>query len=189
MTHDRARRLVVLLAALTALVVAGCAGVSTTPGPHTLGAQNRVGAFNIPALTIVVPAASQSSCSRPGFTASTIGTASGFCVATEGGSEGFSSFSAAKRALGSPGEGNVYDHVVEQSQIGRSGFSPEQIHNPDNLNPVPAEVNQLNANYYSTKQPFSYPGTVRDWLTGQSFEDQFSFGQNVTQQIENGEIP
>jgi hypothetical protein len=110
-------------------------------------------------------------------------------IAGDEGSEGFTSFGAAKRALGSPGDGNVYDHVVEQSQIERSGFSPEQIHNPDNLNPVSADVNQLKANYYSTKQPFSQPGTVRDWLTGQSFEDQFSFGQNVTKQIENGEIP
>jgi hypothetical protein len=108
---------------------------------------------------------------------------------TEEGTEGFSSFSAAKTALGSPGEGNVYDHVVEQSQIGRSGFSPEQIHNPDNLNPVSAEVNQLKANYYSTKQPFTNGGTVRDWLTGQPFEDQFGFGQEVTEQIQNGDVP
>jgi len=47
--------------------------------------------------------------------------------------QGYSSFSAAKRAMGSPGEGNVFDHVVEQSQIGRSGFAPEEIHNPFNM--------------------------------------------------------
>ncbi|MDQ4504630.1 hypothetical protein, partial [Sinomonas sp. ASV322] len=40
--------------------------------------------------------------------------------------EGFNSFRAAKRALPSPGTGNVYDHIVEQSQIGRSGFDPAQ---------------------------------------------------------------
>ena len=102
---------------------------------------------------------------------------------------GYSSFSAAKNALGSPGSGNVYDHVVEQSQMGRSGFSAQQIHNPENLNPVPSRLNQVKANYYSSKQFFTGNGTVRDWLSGQSFEDQWTFGMDTTQQIFSGEIP
>lgn len=52
--------------------------------------------------------------------------------------EGYSSFSAAERAMGSPGQGNVFDHVVEQSQIKRSGFAAEAVHNPFNMNPVSA---------------------------------------------------
>lgn len=44
---------------------------------------------------------------------------------------------AATRGMGSAGEGNVYDHIVEQSQIGRSGFAPEIIHIPANLRSVP----------------------------------------------------
>ena len=56
---------------------------------------------------------------------------------------GYSSFRAAKADLGSPGAGNVYDHVVEQSQVARSGFTPEEIHNPFNLDPVPRGINQL----------------------------------------------
>jgi hypothetical protein len=71
--------------------------------------------------------------------------------------------------LGSPGEGNVYDHVVEQSQIDRSGFDPRVIHHPDNLEPVLARVNQIKANYYSSKQPFTDGMTVREWLSGQSY--------------------
>jgi hypothetical protein len=99
---------------------------------------------------------------------------------------GYSSFRAAKADLGSPGAGNVYDHVVEQSQIGRSGFAPEEIHNPFNMNPVSAETNQLKANYYSSKQFFTGGGTVRDWLTGQSFVDQYEFGMDVRSRIEQG---
>ena len=99
---------------------------------------------------------------------------------------GYRSFSAAKRALGSPGEGNVFDHVVEQSQIGRSGLSPEEIHNPFNMDPVFSETNQLKANYYSSKQFFTNGGTVRDWLTGQSFADQYEFGMDVLMRIEQG---
>ena len=100
--------------------------------------------------------------------------------------EGFNSFRAAKRALPSPGEGNVYDHVVEQSQIGRSGFDPREIHNPYNLNPVPAAVNQAKANYYSSIRPFTGGQTVRGWLSGQSFADQYSFGMDITSLIERG---
>jgi len=103
--------------------------------------------------------------------------------------QGFRSFSAAKRALPDPGDGNVYDHIVEQSQIGRSGFAPEDIHNIDNLDPVPAWVNQLKANYYSSIRDFTDGVTVRDWLTGQSFEAQRNFGLDVTQQILNEQIP
>jgi len=99
---------------------------------------------------------------------------------------GYSSFGAAKNAMGSPGAGNVFDHVVEQSQIGRSGFSPEEIYSPFNMNPVSAGTNQLKANYYSTKQFFTGGGTVRDWLNGQSFADQYEFGMDVLRRIENG---
>jgi RHS repeat-associated protein len=100
--------------------------------------------------------------------------------------EGYSSFSAAKRAMGSPGDGNVFDHVVEQSQIGRSEFTAEEIHNPFNMNPVSARTNQLKANYYSSKQPFTDGGTVRDWLTGQSFQEQYEFGMDILVKIASG---
>jgi RHS repeat-associated protein len=100
--------------------------------------------------------------------------------------KGYTSFRAAKRALPSPGEGNVYDHVVEQSQIGRSGFDPRAIHNPYNLNPVPVAVNQAKANYYASIRPFTGGQTVRAWLAGQSFADQYAFGMDITSQIQRG---
>jgi hypothetical protein len=79
-------------------------------------------------------------------------------------------------AVDPAGDRMVYDHVVEQSQVVRSGFSKGLINSPANLAPVATQVNQQKANYYSTKQDFSYPLTVRDWLTGQSFEAQLDFG-------------
>jgi hypothetical protein len=99
---------------------------------------------------------------------------------------GYSSFRAAKADLGSPGAGNVYDHVVEQSQVARSGFTPEEIHNPFNLDPVPRGINQLKANYYSSIRPFTGGMTVRDWLTGQSFADQYEFGMDTLMYLTNG---
>ena len=80
----------------------------------------------------------------------------------------------------------MFDHVVEQSQVGRSSFAPKEIHNPFNMNPVSAGTNQLKANYYSTKQSFTGGGTVRDWLSGQSFSDQYTFGMDVLSRIGNG---
>jgi len=99
---------------------------------------------------------------------------------------GYSSFRAAKANLGSAGPGRVFDHVVEQSQIGRSGLAPELIHHPFNLNPVGAEINQLKANYYSSIRPYTGGRTVRDWLTGQSFEDQYEFGMEIVNRLQNG---
>ncbi|WP_141892291.1 RHS repeat-associated core domain-containing protein [Microbacterium kyungheense] len=102
--------------------------------------------------------------------------------------QGYGSFGAAKRALGSPGPGNVYDHVVEQSQIARSGFAPQMIHNPVNMKPVPAQVNQIKANYYSRKFDWTNGGTVRDWLTGQPYGVQHEFGLRVLEDILVGAI-
>jgi len=76
--------------------------------------------------------------------------------------------------------------VVEQSQIARSGFASEEINNPFNLNPVPRGINQLKANYYASKQIFTQGGTVRDWLTGQTFADQYEFGMDILMRIQNG---
>ncbi|SEB46142.1 RHS repeat-associated core domain-containing protein [Arthrobacter woluwensis] len=102
--------------------------------------------------------------------------------------EGFSSFRSAKRSMGSPGDGNVYDHVVEQSQISdkRSGFDPRIIHNPRNLNPVPSAINQAKANYYSSVRGFTSNKTIRDWLSGQSFREQYNFSMRITDIIQNG---
>jgi hypothetical protein len=37
-----------------------------------------------------------------------------------------------------------------------------------------------------SKQFFTGGGTVRDWLTGQSFADQYEFGTDVLGRIQNG---
>jgi hypothetical protein len=68
---------------------------------------------------------------RPVRGPSQLQVAAGSCAAAEAGAKaelpsGYSSFSAAKRDMGSPGQGNVFDHVVEQSQIRRSGFAPDE---------------------------------------------------------------
>lgn len=70
--------------------------------------------------------------------------------------KGFNSFRDLKAELGSPGEGNAWHHIVEQSQIGKSGFSSNEV--------------------------FTGGQTVRQWLTGQSFQEQFDFGMDLLKQ-------
>lgn len=62
------------------------------------------------------------------------------------------------------------------------------MHNPYNMKAVPASVNQVKANYYSRKFWWTDGGTVRDWLSGQSYDAQYSFGLRVLADVEAGVI-
>jgi hypothetical protein len=96
---------------------------------------------------------------------------------------GFNSFNALKRHLGPAGQGNHWHHIVEQSQIKKSGFSAQQIHNTANVVRVSqATHNQITA-YYNSKRSFTNGMTVRNWLAGQSFEVQHNFGIQVLRQF------
>ncbi|WMJ23171.1 hypothetical protein RBG61_00505 [Paludicola sp. MB14-C6] len=98
--------------------------------------------------------------------------------------KGFDSFNDAKKFLGSPGEGNQWHHIVEQSQIQKSGFSNQLIQNTDNLIAVDKATHAKISGYYNTKS-FDFTGglSVRDWLAGQSYEKQYEFGMNVLKQF------
>jgi len=91
----------------------------------------------------------------------------------------FKSFKAMKRQLGPPGKGNVWHHIVEQRAPNVERFGPEALHNTQNVVPVPRQVNQAIANYYSTKQSFTAGLTVRNWLGYQSWRDQYEFGRTM----------
>jgi hypothetical protein len=80
MSAANARRLLLLLAALTAVLLA-----CTSPALAATGAQNRVGAFNQAASTPARDLAAGSSCTHQGSILPSARSASGFCVATEGG--------------------------------------------------------------------------------------------------------
>ena len=99
--------------------------------------------------------------------------------------KGFNSFKDLKAELGSPGEGNAWHHIVEQSQIGKSGFSSNEVNNINNIISIPHGKGTVHAKisgYYSSKQFFTGGQTVRQWLTGQSFQEQFDFGMDLLKQ-------
>ena len=100
-------------------------------------------------------------------------------AAAGGSGTGYSSMSAFKRANGSAGEGYEWHHIVEQSQIKKSGFSPEEIHNTNNVTRIETSVHREVSRYYSTKQGDLGGLTPRDYLRGRSYEFQFDFGKDI----------
>lgn len=91
--------------------------------------------------------------------------------------QGYSSFRKLKKAIGSAGEGNDWHHIVEQSQIKKSGFSPELINNTNNIIAVDHATHMKITGYYANKGfDFTNGLSVRDWLKDQSFETQYEFG-------------
>lgn len=99
--------------------------------------------------------------------------------------QGFNSFDELKRAVGSAGKGYDWHHIVEQSQIKKSGFAPEIIHNTNNIIAVDHETHLKISGYYNTKSfDFTNGLSVRDWLAGQSYEEQYEFGLNVLKMFE-----
>ncbi|MFA6172021.1 MAG: RHS repeat-associated core domain-containing protein [Patescibacteria group bacterium] len=99
---------------------------------------------------------------------------------------GFKSFRSFKRAFGAAGEGKEWHHIVEQTGKNIKKFGEEQIHNTQNLMSVSKEVNQKINAYYSSKRSFTGGQTVRDWVSGQSYEQQYKFGQEVLSQVLKG---
>jgi len=83
------------------------------------------------------------------------------------------------------GEGRQWHHVVEQSQVGK--FGSQAIHNADNVVSIPTDIHRKISGFYSSKQPFTGDQTVRQWLGGQSFEQQRAFGQQVLRNLGVGQ--
>ena len=98
---------------------------------------------------------------------------------TKGGGARFSSFSALKRSMGSAGKGKHWHHIVEQSQISKSGFSKYWIHNSNNVIKIDASVHAKITAYYNKVHNFTGGKTFRNWLAGKSFKEQYKWGVKV----------
>lgn len=115
-------------------------------------------------------------------TTSTAGATNGAAIAT-GAQRAFDSFSSFKRAMGSAGDKADWHHVVEQTPGNVSKFGARAIHNTQNLVRVARDVHQKISGYYSSKQAFTGGQTVRQWLSGQSFEKQVDFGRQAMEKF------
>ncbi|HTA86076.1 MAG TPA: hypothetical protein VK729_07375 [Silvibacterium sp.] len=156
------------------------------PGAHyqelarqQLGAGNYVGAGAYQAAALLDAALGIAT-----FGLSTRLAAAGRTAAAEGAAlfrRAFDSRSQLLRYLGRAPEGMQWHHIVEQSQAGQFGQRP--IQSVENIVAIPIEAHQwLNA-FYSSKQYFSKPNTVREWLRRQSFEKQYEYGMDRLKQV------
>jgi RHS repeat-associated protein len=101
--------------------------------------------------------------------------------------KGFASFRALKNYVGYPGDGNVWHHLVEQSQVGkRANFPASEVNNVNNIISIPhgnGTVHSKISAHYSSKFDHTNGLTVRDWLATQSFEDQFKYGKELLEEF------
>jgi hypothetical protein len=48
---------------------------------------------------------------------------------------------------------------------------------------IPIEAHQKLSAFYASKRYFSEPNRVREWLRGQSFEEQYAFGMEQLKHV------
>lgn len=110
----------------------------------------------------------------------------GTCL--EGG-RGYDTFEDVKKVLGPAGENKAWHHIVEQNQIYNSRFDAKDIHNTKNLISIDSgfsgSIHSKISGHYSSKPKFTGGKTVREWLSGQSFEKQFEYGMDLLKQYGN----
>ena len=97
----------------------------------------------------------------------------------EAGQDGYKTFKTAKKHMG-----NVSDiewhHLVEQSQVGRSGFVKTSINNSSNLVGISSDLHHKISGIFSAKPTFLKDSkqfkTVRDWVSTLNYQQQYTFG-------------
>ena len=92
-------------------------------------------------------------------------------------SDGYKTFDKFKKEYGKAGEGKEWHHIVEQSQIKKSGFDSSMINNGNNMVAIDTATHRKVSGYYSR----IVPGTgmsFRDWMAykGFTFEEQQEIG-------------
>jgi len=118
------------------------------------------------------------------------GISAGCKMVRIGGGEGFLSFSALKRYMGSPGAGKVWHHIVEQCKVKK--FTVTWIQNTKNVVAVSERTNiDLNRFYSSVREDItgSATMTVRTWLEQKSFQFNSDFGRRAITNVQEGLWP
>ncbi len=78
--------------------------------------------------------------------------------------------------------GNEYHHIVEQGGDNSDNFTPEQLQSTRNIIPLPGPIHDLISARYSSEYDESSK-TVREWLSGQSFEAQRNEGVKIMREL------
>jgi RHS repeat-associated protein len=99
---------------------------------------------------------------------------------------GFGSFKSLKKFIGLPGAGNAWHHIVEQTKGNVRRFGSKAIHSTGNILSLPhgkGTIHERVSAYYSSKQPFTGGKTVREWLSTQSYREQYRYGIKILRQF------
>jgi hypothetical protein len=107
--------------------------------------------------------------------------------ATESSFRSWGSYSGFRTAMGPAGEGKQWHHIVEQTPGNVERFGSHALHNTENVIAIDERVHQQISAFYSSKAPFTGGQTVRQWLSGQSFQAQREFGLKTLR--EYGVVP
>ena len=99
------------------------------------------------------------------------------------GGRGFNTFDEAKAAMGSARHGKEAHHIVSQHSANLSRFTATDIHNTRNLVLLDSNVHRtIITPHYNSIQPYSGGQRVYQWLSTQSFEQQFDYGLSLLKQ-------
>ncbi len=96
--------------------------------------------------------------------------------------KGYETFEAFKNAEGTAENGNAWHHIVSQLPSNIMKFGEMAVHNTNNLIQLPDRKGQLHrqiTGYYNSIDPITTGSNtirVRDWISGQSFIEQWKFG-------------
>ncbi|WP_298545378.1 hypothetical protein [uncultured Aquimarina sp.] len=102
---------------------------------------------------------------------------------------GYSSFDKFKAVEGNASSGNALHHIVEQNgykRLNQQKFGKTNIHNTKNIIDIPNGAGELHrrvTGYYNSITPFTNGKTVREWLSTQSFQEQYDFGIKVLREL------
>ena len=91
----------------------------------------------------------------------------------------FETFRQFKSVFGSAGGGKAWHHIVEQTPGNIQKFGARSLQNTDNLIKLPhgpGTIHEKISAFYSSKQKFTNGLTVREWLSTQTFQEQYDFG-------------
>ncbi len=96
--------------------------------------------------------------------------------------EGFTTYYNLKKSIGKAGDGKQWHHIVEQSQIRKSGIDAKLIHNPNNVIPLTQQQHRKISSIYSSQIPGTKV-TVREYLKGKTFKEQYKYGIKMLKEI------
>ena len=96
--------------------------------------------------------------------------------------EGFTTYYNLKKSIGKAGDGKQWHHIVEQSQIRKSGIDAKLIHNPNNVIPLTQQQHRKISSIYNSK--YGKTGIrLREYLIGTSFEKQYEVGIEILKRV------